>query len=410
VAFAHIPAVRAADILFNDGDFEQQRAFFAARPDLAPTPLQSLPALAERLGLGELLMKDETARFGLNAFKAVGATFAVSTLLRRGAIRTGDTLVCASEGNHGRAVARAARDAGCAARVYMAATVSPARVAAIEGEGAQVSLVDGSYDQAVRRMARDAEAQGWTVISDTGWAGYDEIPRLIMLGYTRLMDEAEASWNTPPDVIFVQAGVGGLLAAVASWAHWRYGPDRPKVVGVEPECAACVQAAVQHGRETTLQGPFDTIMGGLRCGVVSQTAFGVLSTLVDGYVAIEDEWAYEAIRTLARPSRQDPIILAGSSGGASLGGLMATLFDASLNDFQARLRLNADTRALAIVTEGVTEADILDRALSSPSTLPLAEQHLHPPQGGHSRTSDLGLRTGELRARHFGLRAPHAGA
>src|SRR5262245_14984826 len=124
VAFAYVPAVKPADTLFGADDFAQQRAFFAARPDLAPTPLHSRPALAARLRLHELLIKDETARFGLNAFKAAGATFAVATLRERGAIRTGDTLVCASEGNHGRAVARAARDAHCAARVYMAASVA----------------------------------------------------------------------------------------------------------------------------------------------------------------------------------------------------------------------------------------------------------------------------------------------
>jgi diaminopropionate ammonia-lyase len=369
VAFAYVPAVGPADSLFAELDFERQRAFFAARPDLAPTPLHTLPALAARLGVRELLIKDETARFGLNAFKTSGAAFAVASLIDRGAIRTGHTLVCASEGNHGRAVARAARDAGCAARVYMAASVAPARVAAIAGEGAQVTLIDGSYDDAVRRMASDAAAHGWTVISDTGWAGYDEIPRLIMLGYTRLMDEAEASWSSSPDAIFVPAGVGGLLAAVASWAHWRYGTGRPKIVGVEPESAACVQAAVQHGRDTTLPGPFDTIMGGLRCGEVSRTAFGALSTLVDGYVAIEDEWAYEAIRALARPTGNDPAILAGASGAAALGGLLATLFDASLGEFQGHLGLGPDARVVAIVTEGVTEPDIFNRALAMPSTL-----------------------------------------
>jgi diaminopropionate ammonia-lyase len=218
-------------------------------------------------------------------------------------------------------------------------------------------------------MAGDAESHGWTVISDTGWAGYDEIPRLIMLGYTRLLDEAADQWTAPPDAIFVPAGVGGLLAAAASWAHWRFAGARPKIVGVEPDCAACVQAAVQHGPETTLPGPFDTVMGGLRCGEVSQSAFGTLSTLVDGYVAIEDDWAYEAIRALARPSGGDAAVAAGASGAASLGGLIATLYDASLGDFQSHLALGPDSRVMAIVTEGVTEPEVFERALAAPSTL-----------------------------------------
>jgi diaminopropionate ammonia-lyase len=347
-----------------------QRAFFASRPALLPTPLHRLPALARRLGLAELLIKDETARFGLNAFKTAGATFAVTALIDRGAIRPGDTLVCASEGNHGRAVARAAREAGCAARVYMAATVAPDRILAIESEDAEVTLVDGSYDDAVRQMASEAAAHGWTVISDTGWAGYDDIPRLIMLGYTRLLDEAAGEWGpAPPDAIFVPAGVGGLLAAAACWADWRYREARPLVVGVEPESAACVQAAVQHGRETRLTGPFKTIMGGLRCGEVSQTAFDALNTLVDGYIAIEDEWTYEAIRALARPEPGDVAIAAGASGAASVAGLMATLRDPSLGSFQARLSLGPASRVLAIVTEGVTEPAIFEHALGMPSTL-----------------------------------------
>ena len=229
--------------------------------------------------------------------------------------------------------------------------------------------MDGSYDEAVRRMADDAEAHGWTVISDTGWAGYDEIPRLIMLGYTRLMDEAANQWTAPPDAIFVPAGVGGLLAAAASWAHWRFAGAGPKIIGVEPDCAACVQAAVQHGPKTTLPGPFDTVMGGLRCGEVSQTAFATLSTLVDGYVAIEDDWAYEAIRALARPSDGDAAVLAGASGAASLGGLLATLYDAALGDFLSHLALGPDSRVMAIVTEGVTEPEVFERALAAPSTL-----------------------------------------
>jgi diaminopropionate ammonia-lyase len=360
----------AAAGLFDDGDFARQRGFFASRPDLAPTPLTALPSLARRLGLGGLFIKDETSRFGLNAFKTAGATFAVATLLDRGEIHRGDTLVCASEGNHGRAVARAARDAGCQARVYMATSVASARVEAIQGEGALVVLVDGTYDDAVRQMAAEAASNGWLVISDTGWPGYDEIPRLIMLGYTRLMDEAEAAWSPgpPPDAIFVPAGVGGLLAAVASWAHWRFGNARPRVIGVEPESAACVQQAVTHGPRATLTGPFDTVMGGLRCGEISHTAYEALRTLVDGYVAIEDDWAFEAMRRLAAPDHGDPAIRAGASGAAALGGVMATLRDASLGDFHRAVRLGSSSRVLAIATEGVTEPAVFDLAMAGRST------------------------------------------
>lgn len=365
--FAFIaPSGRDPQGLFQDVDFDEQRAFFAKRPDLPPTPLRSLPGLAGALGLGMLYAKDETARFGLNAFKAAGATFAVATLRHRGQIRAGDTLVCASEGNHGRAVARAARDAGCAARVYMADTVAPIRVSAIQSEGATVVSVAGSYDDAVRQMAREAAANQWTVISDTSWDGYEEIPHLIMLGYTRLLDEAEASWTpaSPPDAVFVQGGVGGLLAAVACWTEWRYGSQRPLIIGVEPTTAACLQVSARNGQPTTLQGPFDTVMGGLRCGEVSPLAFRAAHSLVDALVAIEDDWAFEAIRTLARPRGDDPRILAGASGAAGLGGLLATLHDPTLGDLRDRLALGATSRVLVLVTEGVTDPAIFDQACS----------------------------------------------
>ena len=156
---------------------------------LPPTPTRALPALARELGLAALCAKDESGRFGLNAFKLLGARFAIETLLAEGGLRRGATVVCASEGNHGRAVARAAREAGCAARVYMAHDAAPARADAIAGEGAEVIRVDGSYDDAVRILQADAAANGWTIVSDTAWPGYERIPFLIMLGYTRMMDE-----------------------------------------------------------------------------------------------------------------------------------------------------------------------------------------------------------------------------
>jgi diaminopropionate ammonia-lyase len=353
--------------LFDDRDLAEQRTFFAARPALAATPLRTLAHLAHDLGLGTLLVKDETSRFGLNAFKSAGTTFAIGMMREGGQLRTGATLVCASEGNHGRAVARAARDSGCAARVYVADSVTPARVRAIESEGARVIRVAGTYDEAVRLMASDASARGWTIVSDTSWAGYEEVPRLIMLGYTRLLDEAESEWGASgrPDVLFVQGGVGGLLAATACWAERRFGSDRPAIVAVEPATAACLQTSARHGRPTKLDGPFDTIMGGLRCGEVSPLAFSSVASIVDGYVAIEDTWAREAIRTLARPRRDDPVIEAGPSGAAALGGLLATLRSDEADELRRHLGLGPASRVLAFVTEGVTDPADFDAALAS---------------------------------------------
>jgi diaminopropionate ammonia-lyase len=350
--------------LFRREDLDLQRAFYAARPELAPTPLQRCVSLAAQLGLAELLVKDETARFGLNAFKATGALFAVATLMSRGDIRGGDTLVCASEGNHGRAVARAAREVGCAACVYMSNRVAPARVDAIQSEGAAVRLVDGSYDDAVRTMAGEAERHGWMVVSDTSWPGYTEIPWLIMLGYTRLMDEVEEQADAPLDVIFVPAGVGGLLAAVACWVDLRDQEARPKVIAVEPVAAACVQASVRAGKPTPVQGPFDTTMGGLRCGEISPAVFPAVQSLVDGYLGIEDEVAFDAMRRLARPEGTDPVIECGPSGAAALGGLISVMTDASAVEMKRALQIGPDTRALAFATEGVTEPALFREVLA----------------------------------------------
>lgn len=336
--------------LFSASEYEQVRAFFDARPGLEPTPTRDLPALAERLGLGALAVKDETGRFGLNAFKLLGGRFAIETLVGEGAIRPGDTLACASEGNHGRAVARAARDAGCESRVYMAGDAAASRADAIAGEGATVVRVQGSYDDAVRIMSRDAEASGWTIVSDTSWSGYERIPRLIMLGYTRMIDELTA----PFDVVFVQGGVGGLLCGVASACAFHFTP-RPRVVCVEPSQAACLMASARAGHPVAVTGPLQTRMAGLRNREVSPLAFGAIQPIVDAYVAIDDEWASEAARRLARPIGADATVAAGASGSAALAGLLAICNDPALAHSREQLQLGGQARVLAIVSEGVTD-------------------------------------------------------
>jgi len=350
------------------------RAFFNARPELAPTPLRELPALARHLGIGRLFAKDESSRFGLNAFKLLGARFAIQTLIDKGDIRPGAVLVCASEGNHGRAVARAAREAGCTARVYMASDAAPARVNAIAGEGAKVIKVEGSYDDAVRGMEADAKANGWTIISDTAWPGYERIPRLIMLGYTHMMDEIDqslalnegrgsASTRVEWDAIFVQGGVGGLLCAVASWcAFHRENPKR--VIAVEPTSAACLQASARAGQPVAVTGPLTTTMAGLRNREVSPPAFEALLPIVDAFMSIDDVWSDEAMRMLGRPLENDPAIAAGASGSAALGGLIALCRDTSLRDARQALGLTPASTVITIVSEGVTDPDLWQTKLA----------------------------------------------
>jgi diaminopropionate ammonia-lyase len=233
-------------------------------------------------------------------------------------------------------------------------------VAAIASEGAEIVRAPGTYDDAVRLAADDARTTGGLVVSDTSYPGYDRVPHDIMLGYTRVMDEAEAAWADagPPDVMFVQAGVGGLLAAVASWSAWRFGDVRPRLIAVEPERAACVQASARAGRPTPVEAPLTTIMAGLRCGEISPVTYPVIRDLVDGFLAVEDTWTRKAMRVLARPLGADPPLAVGTSGAAGIAALLALAGCAELREVAGEFGLGPASRVLVIATEGVTEPDL----------------------------------------------------
>ena len=261
------------------------RRFFAGRPDLRPTPLRQLPDVAKEIGIGELLLKDESNRFGLPAFKAVGVTYAIHRLFEEGRLRAGGGVACATAGNHGRAVARLAREHGLHATVYVPAGTARQRIDAIASEGANVIVHDRGYEDAVATMADQSRRKGWTIVSDTSYPGSegDAVPTWIMSGYTRIFDEAAEQWDTPPDAMFVQAGVGGLLAAAGAWA-----PDQDVlVVSCEPENAACVLAAARAGRPCAIDGPLDTVMAGLRCAEASHAAWPIVAARVRAFLTAQ---------------------------------------------------------------------------------------------------------------------------
>lgn len=377
--------------LFAADEYAEVEAFFQSRPDLPPTPLGRLPALAARLSLGQVLIKDESGRFGLNAFKILGVTYAIERLAQGGrldriaagpldqigagpsdALRAKRldgraTLACATAGNHGRAVARAARQRGLRARVYVPAGTARPRIDAIASEGAEVVVVTGGYEEAVRQAAADAARDGLTVVSDTSWPGYEEIPRWIMIGYTHLLEETAGRWGAdgPPDVVLVQAGVGGLACAVASWFCHRFGAQRPFLICCEPAAAACVLESARAGRPVTLPGPLTTTMAGLKCAEVSPVAWPVLATAFDAYVAIDEERAATAVRTLARPSGADRPITAGPSGACGLGALAAILEDDGLGAVREASGLGPTSRVMVVNTEGATDPELQARILSA---------------------------------------------
>ena len=244
--------------LFGDDDYRLVNNFYSALADYRPTPLVHLRSLAFEVGVADILVKDESSRFGLNSFKVLGVSYAVQSLLGAGRLTRNAVLVSASEGNHGRAVAQVAAEHGLEARIYVAKDTSPARIAAIEKEGGQVIAVEGTYDDATALAVQEAARYGWQIISDTSWNGYEEIPRWIMAGYTRLLDEIEEQLLPErfPDVVFIQAGVGGLACAAVSWMCHRFGADRPFTVVCEPEGAACLLESVRAGEPMSIRGPF----------------------------------------------------------------------------------------------------------------------------------------------------------
>jgi diaminopropionate ammonia-lyase len=359
--------------LFADEEYKRVGDYYRSRPHLQPTPLRHLRGLASAIGIADILLKDESSRFSLNSFKILGTSYAVDQLLNDGHLTKGSVLVCATEGNHGRAVVRVAAEHQLEAKVYVSSATADARIEALRREGAEVLIVDGNYDDAVRQSTLDAESYGWTVISDTSWPGYELVPRLIMAGYTRLLDEAEEQWRPePPDVALVQAGVGGLASAVVSWLCRRYGARRPFIVVCEPSSAACVLESAHAGKKITLEGPFDTIMAGLRCGEVSNAAWPVMAKAVDAFVAIDDEQCAAAMRMLARPQSGDQIVEAGASGACGLASLAAILREESLRPVREAIGLNAQSRVFVINTEGATDPELYARIIGNGGSAPPA--------------------------------------
>jgi diaminopropionate ammonia-lyase len=348
------PSVRRDDAfrgLFSDEDYAEVSAFFDSQPDLVPTPVCRLPALAEAARIGHVEAKDETQRFRLNAFKIVGVSFAAHKL--GGEAEKG--LVCATAGNHGRAVAHIARRLGVRATIFVPAAgpaLSPleartreSRIAAMRADGAEVCEVDGTYEDAVARAAGHGKANGATVLSDTSWAGYDQIPRWIMAGYTRIFEEASAQWAAPPDLVIVQGGVGGLVCAAASWFAHKYGPRRPYLIACEPEGAACLLESARAGRRVRIEGALDTMMAGLRCAEPSPLAWPTIVEGTDAFITIGDEQALEVQRLLDGP-RSGP---SGLCGAAALVGLGTA---PEFVHVRHAAGLDRSSRALIVITEG----------------------------------------------------------
>jgi diaminopropionate ammonia-lyase len=341
---------------------DQALALHHALDGYAPTPLHDAPSLAAELGLGAVLLKDESSRFGLPAFKALGAWWATAwavaehlgepalatepEALRARAHGAALTLVCATEGNHGRAVARAARGLGLAARVVVPDRTAAARVQAIEAEGARVQRLDGDYDAAVRHAAGLADDRH-LVIADTSWPGYEDVPRRVVEGYATIFTELDAQLDgRAVDLVVVPIGVGSLAAAAAR--HFRATPgELPRLVGLEPIDAACVLASARAGEPVTVAGRQCSIMAGLNCPTPSPDAWPQLAAAFDAFCAVGDEHVRRGMRRLAAAGLDR-----GACAGGVVGGLGALLGD---RNHREALSLPDDATALLVLTEGVTD-------------------------------------------------------
>lgn len=337
-------AARPADVPVSSAD---AAAFHASLPGYEPTRLRELRALAVELGLGAVLVKDESNRLGLPAFKVLGASWAVERALRERP--DAHTLVAASAGNHGRAVARVAAWREMRCRVFLPARASAARREAIAAEGAEVVVVEGSYEEAVDRAVREAREPGALLVADVG---ADGTAAWVIDGYATLFEEAAAQAEF--DVLVVPVGVGSLAAAAA-----RFGAARGiQAVGVEPEHAACLSASLAAGEPVAVPTPGSS-MAGLDCADVSAAAWPSLLRGVSGTLTVSDAEARAAMREFANAG-----LAIGDCGAAPLAALRALTGDSDCAALRAAVGLGPASRVLLIATEGPTDPTSYSRALA----------------------------------------------
>lgn len=354
--------------------------FHRSLPGYEPSRLVNAEGIASSLGVGRVWVKDESSRLGLPAFKILGASWAVYRELEKLVDLDGwttleelnakldpirpMTLSAATDGNHGRAVARMAALLGFDAKIYVPAGTAQARIDAIASEGASVEVVDGTYDDTVARSAEDA-GERCLVISDTSWEGYRDVPLNVIDGYSTIVAEVDeqlaARGERQPDVVVVQVGVGALASAVV--AHYR-NPARennPKLVCVEPVVANCMIESMRAGEVVTIPGPQDSIMAGLNCGTPSLLAWPVVSAGTDLFVEIDDERAREGMRLLAGAG-----VEAGETGAAGLGGLIELLTGPEAATAREFLGIDESTSVLLFVTEGATDPGAYEEIVGHP--------------------------------------------
>ncbi|KJY73134.1 diaminopropionate ammonia-lyase [Vibrio coralliilyticus] len=351
-------------------------------PGYKETPLHAFTSIAAKVGIAQLWYKDESQRFGLKSFKALGGAYAVARQLqieifnRFGKSPTITELLdgkwrsevaeivvsCATDGNHGRSVAWGAQMFGCGCVIYIHRDVSEGRKTAMEAFGAEVIRISGNYDESVRTADSEAKAHNRVIVSDTSYEGYMDIPKDVALGYTAMLAEiVEQLDGTIPSHVFVQGGVGGLASAVCGYFWDLWGEKRPRFVIVEPEQANCLQKSAKAGEPVVVEGDLDTLMAGLACGEVSTLAWEILKNGADDFMTLSEEAVPQAMRLLAGGYQSDTAVEAGES---AVPGLAAAIIASEDADFSQALGLNSESRVLVIGTEGATDPGLYHQIIN----------------------------------------------
>lgn len=352
--------------------------FHASFPVYQETPLTEMKATAEALGLGNIYVKDESYRFGLNAFKVLGGSYAIGNYMAKRLEKNieempyeelvseqvrkelGDiTFVTATDGNHGRGVAWTANQLRQKAVVYMPKGSAEERLKNIQAEGADASITDLNYDEAVRLANSQADQKGWVMVQDTAWEGYEDIPEWIMQGYGTMGYEAYIQLPEKPTHIFLQAGVGSMAGAVTGFFSSVYGEERPIITIVEPNKADCVfrTAEAADGKLHFVTGDMDTIMAGLACGEPCSIGWNVLRDYADNFISCPDYVAAQGMRIMGNPEKGDTRVISGESGAAAFGCVAEIMRNPRYAGIKEKLGLDEYSKVLFFSTEGDTDKE-----------------------------------------------------
>ena len=331
-----------------------------------PTPLVSLPNLAAKYNVGNIFIKDEAPRFGLNAFKGLGASYAIHKIIEQNP--NIETFCTATDGNHGRAIAWAAKIAGKKAVIFVPKDTTKSRIKAIEGEGAKVFKIDKDYDETCVFAKEISIKEGWQLVQDAAWENYEEIPAQLMAGYLTHFQELEDTLHSLPlpkiDIVFLQAGVGSWPASAIWYYLNRYGSNRPKIVIVEPYEADGILSSFTAGKRVSPNCTFKTIMAGLNCGIPSLSAWDIIKNGADVSIKVKDKFAELAIQELYYPIADDERIIAGESGVGGLAGFIKVMTTENMKNVREDLGISSKSKILFYNTEGATDLENFNKIIS----------------------------------------------